>query len=156
MLSSKNPEFLWIPKSAAEPATVNPRGTKVFLADGLSTFFINGKPTSSDGRKSLPRNYSDCIILDDGVFNNFMLADKLLAKVLRWFEACLSVSNNLWKKLVSSMELPIIFNDSCRVTSVAFYNTDFNLSSYELHKFTFALLNWIILIFVLFQSKWNS
>ena len=36
--------FLRIPESAADPAAVNPKGTKTLLANGLITFFIYGNP----------------------------------------------------------------------------------------------------------------
>ena len=41
--------------------------------------------------------------------------------VLQSFETCLLVSNNLWEKLVLSLQSPIIFDDSFRVTSVALF-----------------------------------
>ena len=44
--------------SAADAATVNPRGIKTLLVNGLINFFINGNPV-------LPRNPPDCIILDN-------------------------------------------------------------------------------------------
>ena len=40
-------------------------------------------------------NYPDCTILENWVFENFILADKPFAKALRIFEACVSVNNNL-------------------------------------------------------------
>ena len=36
--------FFWIATSVAEAAPVNPTGTKTLLANGVSRFFINGKP----------------------------------------------------------------------------------------------------------------
>ena len=51
--------FLSIPASAA---AVNPRGTKMLLANGLTTIFINGKPVFSNGPSNLSRNPPDCII----------------------------------------------------------------------------------------------
>ena len=50
------------------------------------------------------------------------------------FETCLSVSNNLCGKLFSSVVLPIIFDDSLRVTFSPFCAADFTnfLSSCEL------------------------
>ena len=41
------------------------------------------------------------------IFDNFILANRLLAKDLRRFEACPSVNNNLCGKFVSWSELPI-------------------------------------------------
>ena len=51
---------------------------------------------------------------------------------------CLAVSNNLCRKLVSSLELPVIFDGNFRVTSVSFFVADFNLSSCESDIFTFT------------------
>ena len=54
--------FLSIPASAADAAAVNPRGTKMLLASGLTTIFINDKVVFSNGPSNLSRNPSDCII----------------------------------------------------------------------------------------------
>ena len=42
----------------------------------LVGFFINGKAVFSSGPKNLPRNPSDCSILDSWVYGNFILADE--------------------------------------------------------------------------------
>ena len=40
-----NPKIFYsVAASVAETAAVNPNGTKTLLTDGVSTFFINGKP----------------------------------------------------------------------------------------------------------------
>ena len=52
------------------------------------------------------------------VFNSSILADELPAKGLRRILTCLVVNNNLFGKLVSSLEMPIIFDDSLKTTSV--------------------------------------
>ena len=71
--------FLWI------TAVVNPNGTKRLLANGFSTFFI------WNGPKSLPNNPRDWAILDKWIFNNFRLADELLAKALmKSWNLCIS------------------------------------------------------------------
>ena len=44
--------FLCIPASDADAPAVNPRGIKTLLANGLITFFINGNPVFSNGKKS--------------------------------------------------------------------------------------------------------
>ena len=132
--------FLCIPASAADAAAVNPNGTKTLLANGLITLFINGNPVLVNGPKSLPKNPPDCIILDNCAFDNLILVDVCLAKVLQRFKTCLLVSNNLWGKLVSSSELPIIFDDSLKTTSVSFFTADLNLLSCEFDSFTFKLL----------------
>ena len=54
--------FLCIPASAA---AVNPKGIKTIPANCLITFFIKGNPVFSNGTRSLPRNPTDCIILDN-------------------------------------------------------------------------------------------
>ena len=43
-------------------------------------------------------------ILSSWVFDNFILADELFAKALWSLKTCLSVSNNLCRKLVSFVE----------------------------------------------------
>ena len=48
--------MLCIPAYAADAATVNPKGIKTLLANGLITSFIRGNPVFSNGPKSLPRN----------------------------------------------------------------------------------------------------
>ena len=48
--------------SIANTADVKLNGTKMLLANGISTFFIKGKPIFSN-RKSLPTNPSHCFIL---------------------------------------------------------------------------------------------
>ena len=50
------------------------------------------------------------------------------------------VNNNFCEKLVSSLELPIKFDERFKVTSVPFFMSDFNLLSYELDNFTFNAL----------------
>ena len=58
----------------------------MLLANGLSTFFIKGKPILGNGPKSLPRNPLDCTTLCNWVFDNFILAEELFAKSLRSLE----------------------------------------------------------------------
>ena len=64
--------------SAADADAVNLNGIKSLLADDLSTFFIKGKTVSSNGSKSLSKNPTDCPILSKRVFDNFILASKLV------------------------------------------------------------------------------
>ena len=59
--------------SAADADAVNLNGIK-----SLSTFFIKGKTVSSNGSKSLSKNPTDCPILSKRVFDNFILASKLV------------------------------------------------------------------------------
>ena len=80
--------FLWIAASVADIAAVNPNGTKILLANGLSTFFIKDNPGLSNGPKSLPKNPPDFPILCNWVFDNFILADQPFATALRNLETC--------------------------------------------------------------------
>ena len=105
----------------------------------LITFFIKDNPIFSNGPRGLPRNPPDYVILDNWVFDNLISANELLAKALRRFETCLLVNNNSCGKLVPSLELAIIFDDSLRTTSVSFFIADLNLSSCEFDSFTFRL-----------------
>ena len=68
--------FLCIPASAADAAAVNPNGIKTLLANGLTTFFINGNPVFSNGPRSLPRNPPYCIILENLVVDSLISVDK--------------------------------------------------------------------------------
>ena len=83
--------------------------------------------------------------LGSGVLDNFTLADELFEKTLRTHETCLSVNNNLCRKLVLSLELPITFYERSKITSVPFFIFDFDLLICELVNFTFKLLYWVIL-----------
>ena len=57
------------------------------------------------------------------------------------FATYLLVNNNLWVKLVSPSELPIIFENNLKTTYVLFFISDFNLLNCELYSFTFKLLH---------------
>ena len=142
--------FFWIAVSVAVAATVNPNGIKTLLT---YSFFINGKPAFSNGSKTLPENPPNWPILDNWVFDNFILADKSFSKVLQSLETCVSVNNNLCRKLVSSLESPATFDGRFKVTAVPFFIPDFNLLSYELEKFTFKVLYWVILYWYYFKAK---
>ena len=106
--------------SAADTVAVNPNGIKTLLANGLITFYIKGNPAFSNGPRSLPRNPPDCIILDNWVFDRLISINELFAKALQRFATCLLVNNNLCEKWVLSAELPIIFEDNLKTTSVLF------------------------------------
>ena len=84
---------------------------KTLVANGLSKFSIKGKPVFSNDERSLPRNPSDCMILDNWVFDKFTLADPLFTKALRRFETYLLVSKNLCGKLVPSFSWSTIFDE---------------------------------------------
>ena len=83
--------FLYIPASAADAAAFNPKGINTLLANGVSTFFINGNPVFNKGPSILPKNTPDCIIFDNSAFENLTSTDELLANALRILETCLSV-----------------------------------------------------------------
>ena len=136
-----------MPESAADAAAVSPKGINTLLANGVITFFINGNPVFNKGPSNLPKNPPDCIIFDNWVFENLILTDELLENALRMLETCLSVNNNLWGKLVSSLESPIMLGDNLITTSVPFFIADFNLLSYEFDRFTFKRLYWAILYY---------
>ena len=75
------------------------------------------------------KNPANCKILKSCVFENFVLADDLFAKDLRSLDNRVSVNNNLYRKLVSSLESPITLDKRFKVTSVQFFISDFNLLS---------------------------
>ena len=52
------------------------------------------------------------------------------------------------RKLVSSLESPIMFDDNLKTSSVSFFIADFNLLSCEFDSFTFKLLYCVILYIV--------
>ena len=84
------------------------------------TFYITGKPTFSNGRRSLSKNPTNCTILDSCVFDYLILTDEPFAKALRIHETFVSVNDSLCGKLVSSLESPITFDESFKVTSALF------------------------------------
>ena len=45
--------LFWINTSVADAAAVNPNGTKTLLANGVSTFFINGQVTFLNGARKV-------------------------------------------------------------------------------------------------------
>ena len=79
----------------ADSAAVNPNGIKTLWSNGLSTFPIKGNPVFSNGHEILPKNPTDCPILCNWVFGNFILTNEPFAKALRSFESCILVNNNV-------------------------------------------------------------
>ena len=65
------------------------------------------------GTRSLPENPPDCTSLYNSVcFYNFkFIVDELFAEALRSLKTCLLVNNILCGKLLSSLELPITFDE---------------------------------------------
>ena len=86
-----------------------------------SIFFINGKLVFSNGPKKVLRNPPDCHFLCIRVFDNFILAEELFAKVLQSLETCALVNNNLCRKIFSLLETPTTFDESFKVTVVPFF-----------------------------------
>ena len=74
--------LLWVSTSAADAAVVNFNGIKTLLAKVWGTFSIIGKPFFRNSPRCQPRNLSDCIVLDNWVFDNFILGNKLFGKSL--------------------------------------------------------------------------
>ena len=54
--------FFSITASVAESAVVNPEGTQTLLANGMNTFFNNGKPTGINGLRKL-RNLPSWLVI---------------------------------------------------------------------------------------------
>ena len=113
--------LLWIAASVVDAAAVNPNGIKTLLANVLGTFPNKGNSLFNNGPKNLPENHSDRPILCNWVFDNFILAEELFAKVLRGLETWVLVNNNLGEKSFSSLESPIIFDERFKVTPVPFF-----------------------------------
>ena len=88
-------------------------------------------------------------LYQERVFDDFILADKLFAKDLQRLNTCLLVRDDLCGKLALLLELPPIFDDNRKVTSVLFFAADFNLPSYEFNIFPFTLSYCVIFIFIL-------
>ena len=86
--------FFWITSSvAATAAAVNCNGIKTLSANGLSTFFIKGKPVFSNGPKSLLKKAPDCLVLDIWVFDNFILTYEIFTIALRSLGTCVLINN---------------------------------------------------------------
>ena len=84
-------KLFWITASHADATSVNLNGIKKLLANGLNTFFIKDKTVFSNESKGLPKNFSDCLILNKWAFHNFVLADELFTKASRSLKTLCSV-----------------------------------------------------------------
>ena len=69
-----------------------------------------------------------------------MLADELFTKILKSLETCVLINNNLRGKFISSLELPITFDERFRVTSLPLFIPDLNLLSHEFDNFMLKVL----------------
>ena len=138
--------FFQITASIADAAADNPKGIKTLLASVFSTFFIKGKLIFRNGLWNLPKISPDCPILCNCVFDDFILANELFAKVLQSLETRVLANNNLRGKLVSPFESPTTFDQWFKVTFVpVLLNgipsiTDFS----EIQESVFLILiNWV-------------
>ena len=61
--------LFWITVSVAEATAVNPNGTKMLLANGISLFFINGKLPVINGLRKLRNSPSWLLIFLVVLFN---------------------------------------------------------------------------------------
>ena len=82
-----------------------------------------------------------------------MLADELFWKSFTKSQICVLVNNNLCGNLISSLELPIIFNERFRVNSVPFFSPDFNLLICELDNYIFQVLYGVVLYWYYIKTK---
>ena len=85
-------------------------------------------------------------MLDSWIFDSFILADEP-------FTRASLVNNNLWGKLVSSLEFWTTFDERFRVTSVPYFTPDFNLLSCELRNFTFKVFESFYINIILKQNN---
>ena len=123
----------------AADAAVN-LNCKTLLVNALSKFLVNGKTVFSNGARSLSRIPADCNILESLVLVDFVLSNEFFPKDFRSLETCISISNYLCGKLVS-LESPFIFDERFKITSVIFFDSDYNLLSCEIENFTFTELD---------------
>ena len=62
--------------SVAEAGAVNSKGTKMLLANGVNTFFINGKPTDINGLRKLRNPLPWLVMFLVVSFKNMLLFSK--------------------------------------------------------------------------------
>ena len=72
---------------------------------------------------------------------NFILADEPFSKVLRGFETCVLVNNNLCEKKFSSLESTTTFDEILKAISLPFLIPDFNLLNFKLDNFTSKVMH---------------
>ena len=101
-----------------------------FANDVISLIGV-GKPNIWGGRPN--RNPPNYTVLDNWVFEHFILVDEPFAKALQDFETSVAVIDNLCGKLDS------------KLLQFRFFIPDFNLLSCKLDNFTFKVLYWVIL-----------
>ena len=77
------------------------------------------------GTPKYSRNPPNCTILDKWVFDNSILSNEPFAKAWQSLKTCVSFNNNFYRKLVSSLEPSITFDETFKVTSVQCFLPDF-------------------------------
>ena len=88
-----NPKILfWIAASVIDAPAVNPNGLKTFLANGVSTFYINAKPAVINGLRKL-RNSPVWLLLFLLVpFNKIPLfSEKLIILIISFILLCVYI-----------------------------------------------------------------
>ena len=90
--------FLWIAVFVADVAAANRNGIKTLLANVLCAFPIKGN--FINGAKCLLQNPSHCPILNNWVFDNFILAEKIVVKALQSLETSVLVYNKCIRKII--------------------------------------------------------
>ena len=107
-------------------------------------------------RNGLAMVWEICLIfplLWNWIFQIFILSTEPFAKTLQSLKTCVLFDNELSKKLVSSLELPIKFDERFKVMSVLFFISNFNLLSCELDSFTFKMIHWVFSYWYYFKPK---
>ena len=102
-----------------------------FLANIEAPCFTTSSPPLNVvfkvGSKIENKRSRNCTILDSWVSVNFILNDESFAKALKSLESYVSVNDNSCRKLVSSLELLITFDEWFKVTSVPFFIPDLKI-----------------------------
>ena len=117
---------------------------KTFLAYGLSTSIIKGKPVFSSGRACLPKNAFD-YSCSNWVFDNFILAEELFAKTLQSLKTCVLVNNNLCGNIV--LIIRINSNILSKFLQYLF------LFQILIDNFTFKVFYWVFLYWYYIKRK---
>ena len=112
------PHFFKILPTASKTGTLIP----LFLTF-VSFNFYGFSENKKSKRGTNPPN---CTISDNSVFDNYILVDKSFANGLRNLETCQPVNNNLFRKLVLSLESSNTYDERFKASSAPFCITDFD------------------------------
>ena len=82
-MHTRSKHFLWITVSVADDPPLHANGIKTLLANSLTIFPIKSHPTFNNGSKGLPENPPDFPMFCNSVFDKFILAEEIFAKVSR-------------------------------------------------------------------------